>query len=388
MEAILMPDNQRITRRGLLRTGTAGAATLLVPGLAHTAEPPDPCPSFLKNYESLYRKDPRAARLAWFRNARFGLFMHYGLYSLLGHGEWVMLKEVIPVAEYEKLAERFTAAHFDADRITDLALAAGMKYVNLTARHHDSFCLFRTKQSDYSTVATAAKRDLVGELADACRRKGLGLFLYYSYALDWRHPYFYPPTKRFPQARPAYKTPEPSYKFEKDEDFDHYLRFVHAQIRELLTQYGPLAGIWLDPLMGYYARPDLFPIDKTYAMIRATQPGCLISFKQGANGDEDFAAPERKAAALRRGGERALKAWQKNRGKPVEICDTLQPRTWGYDKRADGKHKTDDDVMKMLADAKERGANLLLNTGPRPDGSIDPVDEATLREVGRPLRNA
>jgi alpha-L-fucosidase len=336
----------------------------------------------------LYDEDPRQARLRWFKEADFGLFMHYGLYSLLGRGEWVMYQEAIPVAQYEPLKDRFTAENFDADFITDLALAAGMQYVNLTARHHDGFCLFRTAQTDYNSVDSPAGRDLVGELADACRRKGLGLFLYYSYGVDWHHPYFFDRREHCRNARPAYTEPQPEYLFEKDSDFQHYIDYAHAQLVELLTQYGPLAGIWLDPIMGYWGRPELFPIHETYALIRETQPGCLISFKQGACGEEDFVAPERKSHALKRAGEAGMRVWRKNRGKPVEICDTLQPRKWGYDASADGKHKTADDVMKMLADAREQNANLLLNTGPLPDGSIHPEDVATLREVGRRRRAA
>ncbi len=343
-------------------------------------------PSYLKGYEAQYKQNPRQAAVAWFRQARFGLFLHYGLYSQLGRGEWVQLREKIPVAEYAKLKDTFTASKFDADKIADLALAAGMRYVNITSRHHDSFCLFRTKQTDFNSVDSPAKRDLIAELAEACRRRGLGLFLYYSYAADWRHPYFYAREAGWPAARPAYESPEPTYKWRKDEDIRHYIDFVHAQLRELLTQYGPVAGIWLDPIMGFYARPDLFCIDKTYALIRSLQPGCLISFKQGANGDEDFAAPERKAGAHQRGGELAKKVWEKNRGKPIEVCNTLQPKWWGYDKSADGKHRTADEVMAMLADAEARNANLLLNSGPMPDGSIPPEDDATLREVGRRLK--
>jgi alpha-L-fucosidase len=261
-----------------------------------------------------------------------------------------------------------------------------MKYVNLTSRHHDGFCLFDTGETDYNSVDSPCGRDLVGELAESCRQKNLGLFLYYSYAADWHHPYFYSRERGWDKARPAYKEPQPEYKFTKDEDFEHYIRFVHNQLRELLTNYGPLAGIWLDPIMGFYKCPDLFPIDETYALIRSIQPNCLISFKQGANGDEDFVAPERHSGVHRQGGDLAAKVWEKNRGKPVEICNTLQPKGWGYEKSADGRHKTADDVMKMLADARERNANLLLNTGPLPDGSIHPEDIATLREVGRRLR--
>jgi alpha-L-fucosidase len=351
-------------------------------------------PAYLKGYEPLYAQSPRQAALAWFRDAKFGLFMHYGLYSLLGRHEWVMFREAIPVAEYEKLKTEFTASRFDADFITDLALEAEMRYVNITTRHHDSFCLFDSAVSDYTSPQSAAGRDLIAELAEQCQQKGLGLFLYYSYALDWRHPYFYP--RQFSDiARPDYPEPEPRYKWQRDEDSGRYSDFVHAQVRELLTQYGPIAGIWFDPIMGYYARPDLFPIDETYAMIRELQPQTLISFKQGANGDEDFAAPERSGHSLAdrvrerigpEAAEVAARAWAKNQDKHNEICDTLQPGAWGYQAGDDGQHHTPDEVLTMLAQAGAQRCNLLLNTGPLPDGSIHPEDVRTLREVGRRLR--
>jgi len=352
-------------------------------------------PSYLSDYRQLYAQNPRQAALAWFQEARFGLFMHYGLYSLLGRHEWVMFREAIPVAEYEKLKDQFTAERFDADYITDMALDAGMRYVNITTRHHDSFCLFESSVSDYTSVQSPAGRDLVGELAEQCQQKGLGLFLYYSYALDWRHPYFYP-REYNPIARPDYAAPEPRYKWRKDEDSQHYIDFVHAQIRELLTQYGPIAGIWFDPIMGYYARPDLFPIAETYALIRSLQPQALISFKQGANGDEDFAAPERTGHSL---VERVLDqhgpasaavaeaAWAKNKDRHNEICDTLQPGAWGYQAADDGQHHTPEEVIEMLESAASQRCNLLLNTGPLPDGSIHPQDAQTLREVGKILRS-
>jgi alpha-L-fucosidase len=337
----------------------------------------------------------RGENLAWFREAKFGLFMHYGVYSILGRGEWVQLREAIPVAEYGKLKDRFTAGKFDADRIADMALAAGMKYVNMTSRHHDSFCLFKTKETDFNSVDSPARRDLIGELTRACQKRGLGIFYYYSYALDWRHPYFYSreaglksANAPWPSARPDYKTPEPAYKWRRDEDMKHYIRFVHNQLRELLTQYGPISGIWLDPIMGYYARPDLFPIVETYALIRKLQPHCLICFKQGANGDEDFVAPERTLEAHRRGGELARKVWELNKNKLPEICDTLQERIWGYQKVDDKKHRDADWVMKTLSYCDSINGNLLLNTGPLPDGSIHPEDRATLLEVGRRLKAA
>ena len=220
------------------------------------------------------------------------------------------------------------------------------------------------------------------------------MFLYYAYAMDWRHPYFYP-RQYLPAARPDYQPPEPSYQWKQDADFGHYLEFVHGQLRELLTNYGPLAGIWLDPIIGYYARPNLFPIQETYALIRGLQPQTLISFKQGATGTEDFAAPERYGRSLadavrKRCGEDSAKiaaaAWQANKSKHNELCDTMQPRMWGYVKQDDGKHLDAGKVRHRLALAFGQNCNLLMNTGPLADGSIHPTDLATFREVGRRIR--
>ena len=119
------------------------------------------------------------------------MFIHYGLYAQLAKGEWVQLRDTIPVAEYARLKDTFTAENFDADFITDLALKAGMKYITITSKHHDGFCLFRTAQTDFNSLDAPCGRDLIGELSEACQEKGLALFLYYSYAADWKHPYFY-----------------------------------------------------------------------------------------------------------------------------------------------------------------------------------------------------
>jgi alpha-L-fucosidase len=138
--------------------------------------------------------------------------------------------------------------------------------------------------------------------------------------------------------------------------------------------------------MGFYAAPDLFPIGDTYALIRKLQPQCLICFKQGASGDEDFVAPERHLAAHRLGGEVGRRVWEMNKNKLPEICDTLQDKIWGYQKRDDRAHRDADWVMKTLEYTRSISGNLLLNTGPLPDGSIHPDDVATLREVGRRLK--
>ena len=357
---------------------------------------PLPVPTYLSSQASLYERDPHAAALAWFKAAKWGLFMHYGLYSQLGRGEWVMLQEKIPVADYEKLADTYSPNHFDANAITDLATAAGMNYITLTTKHHEGFCLFRTEQTPYSSGRTRSGRDVVADLSSACRKKGLGLFLYYSLGADWHHPYFCDPSAGWEDYRPAYAQRPPQYLWRKDADFRLYIDYVHRQLRELLTQYGPIAGIWFDPVAGYYARPHLFPIQETYALIRSLQPQCLISFKHGATGDEDFASPERSSSGFaaintvlpayrQRAQAAADKAWAINRVKHMEICDTLQPRHWGYFRGNDGKHRTAPEAAELARAVWAQGANLLLNTGPLPDGSVSPEDVLTLTKVKRYL---
>ena len=309
-------DVNRPTRREFI----AAAGALVIPSVCTPTPAAGKVPSHLKNYERLYSQDPRAASVEWFSQARFGMNIHYGLYSLLGRGEWVMWEENIPIAEYEKLVPEFTAKKFDADLITDLACEAEMRYVTFVSRHHDSFALWDTKQLAWNSMHSPARRDFLGEMAEQCRKKALGLFVYYSYALDWWHPYFYPRQFLY-YARPDYPQPEPRYKWTKDADFAHYMEYAHAQLREILTNYGALAGIYLDPIIGYYARYDLFPIEETYAMIRKLQPHALISFKQGATGTEDIACPEHKVEGVEnriaervakinpKGAEVARRAW-------------------------------------------------------------------------------
>jgi len=345
-------------------------------------------PSYLHDYETMYHENPTKANLQWFKDAKYGMFIHYGLYSILEKGEWIQLRDTIPVLEYAKLKDRFTAKNFNAEEITDIAINGGMKYITITSKHHDGFCLFNTKATDFNVLNSPAKRDLIKELYDACEQKGLGLFLYYSYGADWKHPYFYSRENGWTNARPAYAVPQPEYKFKRDEDFKIYIDFVHEQLKEILNQYPNIAGIWFDPIMGYYNRPDLFPIDSTYALIRKISPHALISFKQGANGDEDFMAPERGGGA--KVGEQfdvAKIAYEKNKNKPREICNTLQPHAWGYNKEHDGNHKSANDIIEMLENAKKSNANLLLNVGPKGDGSFPEEDIKALKEVGKILND-
>jgi alpha-L-fucosidase len=227
-------------------------------------------PSYLSDYADLYAKDPHQAALAWFRDAQFGLFMHYGLYSLLGRGESVQSNEKIPVAEYEKVNMKFTTKNLDPDSITELAISAGMKYITLTSKHSDGFCLFKTAQKDYSSLNSPAKWDLVGELKKSCHKKALGLFRYYSIDIDFQRPYFLS-REVWGRYRPAYPDHQPEYLYRTETDFQKYLTYAKAQIHELVTQYHP-AGIWFDPIMGFYARPNLFPMEQIYTEIRSLCP--------------------------------------------------------------------------------------------------------------------
>lgn len=334
----------------------------------------------------------RSASAAWFREAGFGLFIHYGLYTQLGRHEWVQYREAIPIETYERLADTFRPDRFDAEFITDLALDAGMRYINLTACHHEGFCLWDSKVEPFNSMA-AAGRDLVKELATACGRKGLGFFAYYTHVLNWRHPYALT-RELLEMARPDYRDSQPRYRLTRPDEWRIYWDYAQACLAELAVVSAPLAGIWLDIISAYYQLPHLVPVEETYALIRRLRPEALIAFKQGATGDEDFAAPEfrfhslgaRLAASGKADAARLADAvWERNRAKHNEICMTLQENgSWGYWEGA--RHRTADEVWRSLAYARGHGCNLLANVGPLPDGSIHPDDVACLREVGRRLR--
>ncbi|MFB6136678.1 MAG: alpha-L-fucosidase [Halobacteriaceae archaeon] len=329
-------------------------------------------PAFLDGYEAEYERDPRAATLSWFEDAKYGLFLHYGLYSLLGDGEWVQYHDRIPPAEYAQLRDYFTAEGFDAEAVVELAADAGMEYVNLTTRHHDSFCLFDSAETGFTSVEAPCGRDLVAELADACREEGLGLFCYYSHGRDWRHPHA-PNNDAWAEgsARPEYDQRPKLYAGE-GHDLQRYLDFVSAQVEELCTEYGPLAGVWFDGWSLPNVDPDAFDLPDLYTTVRDRQPQALVSYKNGLTGTEDFLAPERGWLPL-----------ESDPGKPVEVCAPMNG-AWGYD-GTDGRTSAEE-VWDLLGEVRGEGANLLLNTAPLPDGSIGPRDAATLREVGDRLR--
>jgi alpha-L-fucosidase len=345
-----------------------------------------PVPNYLKDYAVLYRQNPRQAAGQWFRDAQYGLFLHYGLYSLLGRHEWVQLKEKIPVAEYQELMKAFHASRFDAEYIAAFARACGMKYVNITTRHHDSFCLWDSQASAFNSMRAPARRDLVGELAAACDRAGLGLCLYYSHGRDWRHPHAPNNDEWGGNARPAYDPPEPAYAYGARHDLNIYLEFMKNQIKELLTNYGPIAAIWLDgigvPLSGDAAP---FRCQELYDLIHRLQPQVLVSYKQGVTGTEDFFAPEHRIPTQDDNRQHRGKI-AAHPDKIIEICTSITPGSWGYKKDREDQHLSPDEVLKLIKEAHRQGANLLLNTGPLPDGSIHPAADKILRTVGEKIR--
>ncbi len=356
------------------------------------------CPNYLKKYEELWSKHPKAANLEWWKNAKFGMFIHYGLYSFLdtdGHpNEWAQFYQKIAVDKYERIQDVFTAHNFDAEKIADLAVDSGMNYINLVCCHHDSFCLWNSKTEPFNSVNSPAKRDLVRELADACDKRGLGFFTYYTFAQNWKHPYFID-KEVFKNARPDYDEKPKEYLYNKPEDLKIYVDYIMKCMEELLTECGTTAGIWLDLIMAFYALRDhgYFDIDEIYAKIREIRPDALLSWKQGATGTEDFATPEQHFHSLEGrmreayGEEAALhhrKVWEKNSEKHNEICATVQPGSWAFSTFS--PHRDAEYCYELLGHAAKNNANLLLNIGPLADGSISPIQEKILRDIGKKIK--
>jgi len=340
-------------------------------------------PPHLDDDESIGDQSLRRAAVEWFEDADYGLFLHYGLYSILGNHEWVQYDESIPPAEYARLQEHFTAENFDAEAIAAFARDAGMEYVTLTTKHHDGFCLFDTDRTTYKSTEAPAGRDLVGELAEACHDAGLGFFCYYSIGVDWAHPHAPNREDWGEPARPDYDG-RPGCYAGVGHDLSRYREYVEAQCLELL-EYDP-AGIWFDPAvfstqpgkMGW--DPEPFDLPALYETIRTERPGTLISYKDGVTGTEDFLAPEL-----------YYDSHGEDLDKPGEVCACMVPaeeyedeirHSWGYLVEAEGKHKTEAEVWDLLRETHSKGYNLLLNTGPLPDGSLDREDTEVLRAVG------
>jgi alpha-L-fucosidase len=334
---------------------TRGALVAIVlvalPAVAHTQDsvPPE-----------------RLAARQWYRNARFGMFIHWGVYSLLGQGEWVMQNRKIPVGTYEWLASTFNPVKFDAHEWVSLAKAAGMHYITITARHHDGFSMFATDAAKYNIVDwTSFGRDPMKELAEECRRQGLKLFFYYS-QLDWHHPDYWP------RGRTGHDTGRPD-----GGDWSRYLDFVDQQLTELLTHYGPIGGIWFD---GMWDKPDAdWRLPRTYALIHRLQPAALIipNHHQAPRPGEDVQTFEQDLPGANTAGFNTTTIG----ALPLETSLTMN-NSWGFN-ITDQTFKSPRELIHYLVRAAGNDANLLLNIGPRPDGTIQPEAVERLRGIGQ-----
>lgn len=312
----------------------------------------------------------REARLAWFKDAKYGLFIHWGLYALPagewkgqrvpGLGEWIMNRARIPVREYEALARRWDPVRFDAEQWVALAKDAGMRYVVITAKHHDGFALFDSKASTFDVVdATPSKRDVLRELAAACAKHGLPLGFYYSQSQDWHEPGGAGNTWDF--------GPDQDADGKERKPYDAYLRDkAEPQVRELLTSYGPVALVWFDtPRMMTPERAQRFA-----DVVRTLQPRTLIDGRLGAEGDYVSTSDNVIPSGVQE------RYW--------EVPATIN-HTWGY-RQDDQDWKSPGAVAFKLVDSVSKGGNYLLNVGPRADGTIPERSQEVLRTVGAWLR--
>jgi alpha-L-fucosidase len=310
------------------------------------------------------------ARLAWFREAKYGLFIHWGLYAIPagdwqgkripGIGEWIMNRAKIPVAEYEQLAKQWNPVKFDPEAWVQLAKDAGMKYIVITSKHHDGFALYDSKVSRWDVVdATPFKRDILKELAAACQKHGMPLGFYYSQAQDWHEPGGAGNDWDFgPDLGPDGKERKP---------YDQYLREkAEPQVRELLTGYGPVALVWFDtPRMMTPERAQRFT-----DIVRSLQPKTLIDGRLGAAGDYVSTGDNVIPSSAR------TEYWET----PATIN-----HTWGY-RKDDQDWKSPGEITFKLVDIVSKGGNYLLNVGPMADGAIPPASQDALRAVGRWLK--
>ena len=314
----------------------------------------------------------------WFQNARFGLFVHWGVYSILGDGEWVMNNQNISISEYEKLPTFFNPIDYDPVEWVSMVKEAGMKYITITSRHHDGFSMFDTKMSDYNIVqSTPYRKDIIKLLAEECRKQGIKLFFYYS-LLDWNRDDYFPRgrTGKGIAGRGKGK-------------WESYIMFMKGQIRELLTQYGEIGGIWFD---GHWDQKEWdgtkfgdskvdWHYDEIYGMIHELQPQALIGNNHhiGVINGEDFQMFEKDLPGKNTTGFGTPE--DQIGSLPLEVCETING-SWGFNLQ-DRKHKSNKELIHYLIRAAGYGSNLLLNVGPMPNGKIQSEHKASLKAIGK-----
>lgn len=321
----------------------------------------------------------RTERTKWFCDARFGMFIHWGLYAIPARGEWLRSIEKMPSDEYDRFFDEFTAENYNPREWARLAKKAGMKYAVLTAKHHDGFCLFDTQYTDFKSTNAPCKRDLVREFIEAFREEGIRVGLYFS-IIDWHHPDF---PHYGDKIHPMRDNEE--YKNAKH-DFDNYLIYMHSQVRELLTNYGHLDIMWFD--FSYNGMEcEKWKATELIQMVRELQPHLVIDNRLEGSSENsgsiltvnptiysgDFASPEQMIPP---------EGIVNEQGDPVpwEACITLN-NNWGYASQ-DRHYKSAQLVIRMLVECVSKNGNLLLNVGPNASGCIPKESVQILEEVG------
>lgn len=303
-----------------------------------------------------------------FQDNKFGIFLHWGIYSMLATGEWTMHENKLNYKQYSKLAGGFYPSKFNAAQWVSAIKASGAKYICITTRHHDGFSMFNSKFTDYNIVkATPFKRDILKELADECAKQGIRLHFYYS-LLDWYR-------EDYPWGRTGHDTGRPNPKG----DWKSYYQFMNNQLSELLTNYGSVGAIWFDGWWDHDADPSFnWEFPAMYSMIHKLQPSCLIgnNHHQTPFEGEDFQIFERDVP----GENKAGLSGQSISRLPLETCETMNGM-WGY-KIADQNYKSTDVLIKYLVNTAGRDANLLMNIGPQPNGELPDLAVQRLKEIG------
>ena len=306
---------------------------------------------------------------AEFAGDKFGIFLHWGIYSMFAQGEWYLNRDGIQHQEYSKAASAFYPAYFNAAEWVSAIKASGAKYICFTTRHHDGFSMFDTAQSPYNIVdATPFGRDVLKELADECHKQGIRLHLYYSH-IDWGRDDY-----------PAGRTGLTTGKDPAKADWKAYYEVMNAQLRELLTNYGKIGCIWFDGFWDHDSDPTPFDwqLEEQYRLIHSIQPDCLVANNHHVtpHEGEDFQIFERDLP----GENKAGLSGQDISALPLETCQTMNGM-WGY-KIADQEYKSVDELVRLIVGASGKGANLLLNIGPQPDGRLPEAALDRLKGIG------